>query len=107
MGVRRPYTGLYRDAARMSFVFCVRPGRIYHIRRDGYRHVTWGAHEIRRSILFALPYSPICLAGLLRLPALWYFLSGAGVRLGSRAGRPLCRGHGVADWAHRTLVMQV
>ena len=105
MGVQRLYTGLYRDVARMSFVCCVRPGRIYHIRRDGYRHVTWGAHAIRRSILFALPYPPICLAGLLRLPALWYFLSGAGVQLGMRAERPLCRGHGVADRAHCTLVM--
>ena len=105
MGVWRPYTGLYRDSARMSFVFGVRPGRIYHIRRDGYRPVMCDAHAIRRSILFALPYPPICLAGLLRLPMLWYFLSGAGVRLGSRAWRPLCRGHGVADRVHRMLVM--
>ena len=91
----------------MSFVVCVRPGRIYHIRRHGYRHMKWGAHVIRRSILFALPYSPICLAGLLRFPVLWYFWSGAGVRLELRAERPLCRGHGVADRAHLTLVMWV
>ena len=105
MGVRRPCTGLYHDVARMSFVCCIQPGCIYHIRRNGYRHVLWGAHVISRSILFALPYSPRCLADLLRLPVLWYVLSGDGVRLGLRARRPLYRGHGVAGRAHRTLVM--
>ena len=105
MGVRRPCTGLYRDVARMSFFCCVRPGRVCHIRRDGYHLEPWGAHAIRRSILFALPYPPISLTGLLRFPVLWYFWSGAGVRLELRAERPLCRGHVVADRAHHTLVM--
>ena len=105
MGVRRPCTGLYRNAARMSLVCCIRPGRIYHIRCDGYHHVMWGAHAICRSILFALPYPPICLTGLLRFPVLWYFWSGVGVRLELRAERPLCRGHGVADRVRRTLLM--
>ena len=104
MGVRRLCTGLYHDVAPMSFVYCVRPYRIC-VRRDSYRLESWGTHAIRRSILFALPYPPICLAGLLRFPVLWYFLSGAGVRLELRAERPLYRGHGVADRAHRTLVM--
>ena len=103
--MRRLCTGIYRDVARMSFVYCVRPGRICHIWRDGYHHVTWGSHVIRRLILFALPYPPICLTGLVRFPVLWYFLSGVGVRLELRAERPLCRGHGVADQPHQTLVM--
>ena len=103
MGVRRPCTGLYRDVDRMSFVCCVRPGRIYHIRRDGYRHVTWGTHAIRRSILFALPCHPICLAGPVHFPVPWY--SGAGVRLELMAERPLCHGHEVAGRPRRVLVM--
>ena len=58
-----------------------------------------GAYVIRRSILFALPYSSRCLAGLLRLPVPWY-----GVRLGWRAMRPLCRGHEVACRPRRVLL---
>ena len=105
MGVQRHSTGLYRDVAEMSFVYYVQPGRIYCIRCYDYRLVPWGAHAIRRSILFALPCPPICLVGLARFPVPWYFLSGAGVRLELWAERPLCRGHGVADQAQHTLVM--
>ena len=103
MGVRRLCIGLHHDAAQTSFVYCVRPDRIYCIRHDEYRLMPWGTHVIRRSILFALPYSLICLAGLLRLPALWYFSSGAGVRLEWRAERPLCRDHEVVGQPHQVL----
>ena len=89
----------------MSFVYCVRPGRIYCIRRDEYHLVPWGAHVIRRSILFALPCPPIYLAGLAHFPVPWYFLSNAGVRLECRAERPLCRGHEVAGRPYLVLVM--
>ena len=105
MGVPRLYIGRYHDIAPMSFVYCVRPGRIFHIRRDGYRHMSWGTHAIHRSILFVLPCPPICLAGLASFPVPWYFLSGAGVRLELMAERLLCRGHGVASRPHHTLVM--
>src|SRR3954469_10481684 len=89
----------------MSFVYCVRPGRIYCIRRDDYRLVSWGAHAIRRSILFALPCPPTYLAGLAHFPVPWYFLSDAGVRLEWRAERPLCRGREVASLPHHAPVM--
>ena len=105
MGVRRLCTGLYRDVAQRSFVCCVRPGRICHIRHDGYRYVPWGAHAIRRSILFALPCPTICLTGLAHIPVPWYFLSDAWVRLEWMAEGPLCRGHEVAGRPRRALVM--
>ena len=106
MGVRRLCIGRYHDVAPMSFVYCVRPCRICGW-RDGYRLEPWGAHAIRRSILFALPCPPICLAGLARFPVPWYFLSGAGVRLELRAERPLYRGHEVADQPRHTLLPPV
>ena len=98
--------GLYRDAARMGPARCVRPGRIcfYCIRRDVYRLVEWCALMIRRSILNALLCPQICLAGLAYLPMPFY-LDGVGVEAELSTGMPLCRGHGVADRAHRTLVM--
>src|SRR3954469_24957440 len=91
----------------MSFVYCVRPGRIYCIRRDDYRLVSWGACAIRRSILFAFPCPPIYLAGLAHFPVPWCFFSGTGVRLEWRAERRLCRGHEVAGRLHHALVMWV
>ena len=102
MGVRRLCTGLYHDVAPMSFVYCVWPYRIC-VQRDGYRLESWGAHAIRRLILFALPCPPIYLAGLAHFPVPWYFLSDAGVRLEWRAGRPLYRGHVVAGRPHQVL----
>ena len=105
MGVRRLCIGLYHDAAQMSFVYYVRPGRIYCIQSDDYRLMPWGTHAIRRSILFALPCPPIYLAGLAHFPMPWYFLSGAGVQLEWRAERPLCRGHEVAGRLYQVLVM--
>ena len=107
MGVRRLCIGLYHDAAQTSFVYCVRPGRIYCIRRDEYRLVPWGTHVIRRSILFALPCPPIYLTGLAHFPMPWWFLSGAGVWLGCSFDRPLGRGHEVAGLPCHALVMQV
>ena len=98
MGVRRLYIEQYRDVAQESVVCCVRPGRICHIRYEGYRHVPWGAHAIRRSILFALPCPPTYLVSLTHIPVPWY-----GVRLEWRAERPLCRGHEVAGRPHRVL----
>ena len=56
-----------------KIVNCVRPGQIYCIQCDEYRLVLWGAHVIRRSILFALPCPPIYLAGLAHFPVPWYF----------------------------------
>ena len=97
MGVRHLYTGLYRDVAPMSLVYCVLPRRICG-RRDGYRLEPWGAHAIRRSILFALPCPPIYLAGQAHFPVPWY-----GVRLEWRAERPLCRDHEVAGRPHQVL----
>ena len=104
MGVRRLCTGLYHEVAYISFVCPVRSGRIFHIRRDGYRDVSWSAHTIRRSTLFAWPCPPICLAGLARFPVPWYILSGAGVRLEWMAERPLCRDHEVAGRPRPALV---
>ena len=103
--MRRLCTGLYRDVAQMSFVCCVRPGCICHIRRDSCRHVSWGARAIRRSILFALPCPPICLAGPAHFPVPLY--SVAGVWLELMAERPLCRGHEVAGRPRHALVMRV
>ena len=104
MGVRRLCTGLYHDVAPMSFVYYVRPCRICG-RRDDYHLEPRGAYAIRRSILFALPFPPIYLTGLVHFPMPWYILSGAGVRLEWRAEKPLCRGHGVAGRSHHALVM--
>ena len=97
MGVRRLFIGLYHDVPPMNFVYCVRPRRICG-RRDGYRLGLWGAHAIRRSILFALPCPPTYLAGPVHFPVPWY-----GVRLEWRAERPLCRGHEVAGRPHQVL----
>ena len=80
----------------MSYVCCVRPSRICHILRGGYRHVSWGSHMMRRSILFALPCPPICLAGLAYFPMPFY-LTGVGAHAELLAGMPLYRGHEVAD----------
>ena len=99
MGVRRLCTGLYHDVAPMSFVYYVRPYRI-SVRHDGYRLELWGAHAIRRSILFALPCPPTYLTGVAHFPVPWY-----GVRLEWRAERPLCRGHEVAGQPYQVLVM--
>ena len=105
MGVRRLCIGLYHDTAQMSFVYYVRPGRNFHIRRDGYHHVSWGARAIRRSILFALPCPPVYPAGLAHFPVPWYFVSDVGVRLEWMSERPLCRGHEVAGRPRHALVM--
>ena len=86
----------------MSFVYCVRPGRIYFccIRRDGYRLVSWGAHVIRRSILFALLCPPVRLTGLAYFPMPFY-LNGIGVQAELLAGMP--GGHEVAGQPRHTL----
>ena len=97
MGVRRLCTGLYHDVAPVSLVYCVRPCRICG-RRDGCRLEPWGAHAIRRSILFALPYPPTYLVSPVHIPVSWY-----GVRLEWRAERPLYRGHEVAGRPHQML----
>ena len=107
MGVRRLCIGLYHDVAHMSFVYCVRPGRFCCIRRDGNHPVLLGAHAIRRSTLYVLPYPPIYLASPARFPLPWYFLSGVGVWLERRAERLLCRGHGVAGLPCRALATWV
>ena len=92
----------------MGLARCVRPGRIcfYCIRRDVCRLAEWCALVIRRSILHALLYPPICLAGLAYLPMPFY-LNGVRVRAEFLAGMPLYRGHEVADQPHHTLLPPV
>ena len=82
----------------MGLARYVRPGRIcfYCIRRDVYRLAEWCAIVIRRSILHALLFPPICLTGLAYLPMPFY-LNGIGVEAELLAGMPLYRGHEVAD----------
>ena len=106
--MRRLCIGLYRDAARMGLAHCVRPGRIcfYYIQRDVYRLIEWRALVIRRSILHVLLCPPTCLAGLAYFPMPFY-LNGVMVQVELLAGMPLCRGHGVADQPHHTLLPPV
>ena len=105
--MRRLCIGLYHDTTQTSFVYCVRPGRNCCVRRDGCRRVSWGAHAIRRSILFVLPYPPICLASPARSPAASCFLSGAEGRFCWRVCMPLYRGHEVVGLPYCALVLPV
>ena len=104
--MRRLCIGLYRDATQMGLVRCVRPGRIcfYCIRRDVCRLAEWCALVIRRSILYAFPCPPICLAGLAYLPMPFY-LNVIEVEAEFLAGMPLYRGHEVAGQPHHMLEM--